>query len=149
MKRSVKSALGLACLAVCLTAFPIVASAEQHHGHAHGTRGAGGAVIYAYPYPYDWDWWGWGGFWGPFYNEPYGYYPAPQGTVKLEQVDKDDQVYVNGSLAGDARHLKKMHLRPGTYSIEVKHGSTDVVNQQVYVTDGKTVKLNVGDKAAH
>jgi len=149
MKRSLKTALGAGCLMAYLIAFPAAASAEQHHVH-HGTRGAGGAVIYAYPYPYDWDWWGWDGFWGPFYNEPYGgYYQAPEGTVKLERVDKDDQVYVNGSLAGDAGHLKKMHLRPGSYSIEIKHDGTDVVHQQVYVTDGKTVKLTVGDKPAH
>ena len=146
MKRSVKTLLAAGFLMACLLAFPVEASA-QRHGH-HGTRGHG-AVIYSYPYAYDWDWWGWNGFWGPFYNEPYGYYPPAEGTVKLEQVDKDDQVYVNGSLAGDAGHLKKMHLPPGSYTVEVKHDGRDIVNQHIYVTDGKTVKLTVGDKPAH
>jgi len=148
MQLRVRSLLTAGCLMACLLAFPVSASAEVHHSHrGHPIRTPG---YFSYYYPYDWSWdrWGWGNYWWPYYNEPYGYQPDT-GKIKLEQVDKNDQVYVNGAFAGDAGHLKTMHLPAGSYSVEVKHDGKNVINERVYVTAGKTIKLTVGDKAAH
>jgi hypothetical protein len=52
--------------------------------------------------------------------------------VKLKDADKTDKVYINGSYAGEAKHLKSMHLDPGNYRVVV---TTDegqkIVDQQL------------------
>jgi hypothetical protein len=35
-----------------------------------------------------------------------------------------------------------MHLRPGNYNIEVRHGSEITFSEGIYVTAGKTLHLN-------
>ncbi len=137
-----------ALLAGLLVLLPVNLSAEEHH--AHGARGHGttvpGSVIYYYPYDYGWAW-DWG-YYDPYWSYPYGFYQSNTGTIKLKDVDKHDQVFVNGSFAGNAGKLKSMDLPPGTYTLEVKHANRDVINERVYVTTGKTVKLNVGDRVS-
>ena len=149
MQSRIKILFTATCLMICLLTLPAAASAEEHHGHASGFRHgrALGNTIIFYPFNYGYGW-GWDPFWDPYWGAPYGYYQSNTGTVKLEHVDKHDQVYLNGSLAGNAGDLKTLHLRPGAYSLEVRHNGEDVINQRVYVTRGKTVKLTVGDKVS-
>ncbi len=68
------------------------------------------------------------------------------GTVKLENVSKTDSVYINGSYAGTAKKFRSLYLEPGNYTISVKKNGQDILNRQVYVITGKTIKLDVGDK---
>ncbi len=133
--KKVMAALGLSA---ALLAFPIAAQAHGW-GRDFGYRGG----IYYYP-DYDWDW-GWGGpfGWGGY---PGYYYENTTGTVKLGNVSKTDQVYINGSYAGEAKKLGSIHLDPGVYTVTVKNNGRDVLTQQVYVALDKTVKLEVRDK---
>ncbi len=147
MHSKVKILFTAACLMIFFAVLPLAASAEEHHGHAGGFHGRivpRNTFIYR-PFVYGW---GWDPFWDPYWEMPYGYYQSNTGTIKLQDVDKHDEVYLNGSLAGDAGHLKSMHLPPGAYGLEVKHNGKDVMNQRIYVTAGKTVKLDVGDKVS-
>ena len=59
----------------------------------------------------------WGPYWGPAY---YGYSNA--GEVKLDTKVKDAGVFINGAYAGTTHDNKTMHLRPGTYNIEIREG---------------------------
>ncbi len=136
-----RKAVLLCAIAVTLCAFPLTSSAHaMGRGHWFGHRGG----VYYYP-AYGW---GWGGpFWSDYgYAWPY-YYWNPKGTVKLESISKSDEVYINGSFAGEARKLKSINLDPGTYRISIKRNGKDILDQQVYVMRGKTVKLEVGDKS--
>jgi|WetSurMetagenome_2_1015567.scaffolds.fasta_scaffold249837_2 hypothetical protein len=145
MRTRINKAFAAGCLMACFLALPITASANEPHGRGHIQRPPG-RTIYYYPnyYPYGWAWdWGWGGYWGPNYGSNV-YYPV--GQIKLEQVDKHDQVFLNGSFLGNAGDVKTMKLAPGSYTLGVKHNGMDVINEQVYVTNGQTLKLTVGDK---
>jgi hypothetical protein len=116
------------------------AGREGHFGSGYGFRGS---VVRVYP-SYGWGW-GWGGpYWYGYY--PYGYYYEDTGTLKLENAVKTDEVYINGSLVGTARDNKTMHLHPGSYRVTVKHSGRDVINENVYILRGKTIKLDIGDK---
>lgn len=79
------------------------------------------------PYPYA----------GPYYVDPY----AGTGTVKLHAKAKDAQVFVNGSYAGTTRDNKTMHLRPGSYNIEIRDSERTLFSQSIYVSIGKKVDL--------
>jgi PEGA domain len=90
---------------------------------------------------------GWyGGYWGPYYWGPYwgpysyGYPYA--GEVKLDTKVKDAQVFINGSYAGTTKEDKTMHLRPGSYKIEIREGERTAFSQDVYVAAGKTIHLH-------
>lgn len=79
-------------------------------------------------------------FWGPYWGPGYGYYPN-SGEVKLDTKVKDAQVFINGGYAGTTHDNKTMHLRPGSYNIEIReHGQTPFA-EQVYVAAGKTIHL--------
>jgi hemin uptake protein HemP len=137
-----KKVLAVLGLSATMLAFPLATSAnamDRDHDFHFGRPG-----VYYYP-GYDWDWgWGWGGpFWGTY---PTFYYYNRTGTVKLENVSKSDQVYLNGSYAGESKKLESMHLYPGSYTVTVKHNGKNVLNQQVYVMRNRTIKLDVGDK---
>jgi PEGA domain len=61
--------------------------------------------------------------------------------VKLDTKVKDAQVFINGAYAGTTKENKTMHLRPGSYNIEIREGGQSAFNQQVYVAPGKTIHL--------
>ena len=139
-----KALLAITLLSViCLLVFPVPVSAAGH-GHAFG--GNRGGAFYSYPY------WGggWGGGWGwGLWGYPYWGYYGPEnysGKIKIEDVNKNDQVYLNGAYAGTVKKLKNIWLDPGRYSIEVREQGKDLVNQYVYVMPGKTVDISVNKK---
>jgi hypothetical protein len=98
----------------------------------------GGGGFYA---PY------WGPYWAPYgYAAPYyaeGYYPS-SGEVKLDTKVKDAGVYINGAYAGTTHDNKTMHLRPGTYQLEIKQGGATRYSEKVIVAAGKTIHINPG-----
>jgi hypothetical protein len=79
----------------------------------------------------------WGPYWGPAY---YGY--ANAGEVKLDTKVKDAGVFINGAYAGTTHDNKTMHLRPGTYNIEIREGDRTAFAERVYVVAGKTLHLH-------
>ena len=82
-------------------------------------------------------------FWGPYWG-PYAYGPAypNSGEVKLDTKVKDAQVFINGSFAGTTHQNKSMHLRPGSYNIEIKQEGRTQFAERVYVVAGKTLHLH-------
>lgn len=80
----------------------------------------------------------WGAYWGP---GPYYSFPHA-GQVKLDTKIKDAQVFVNGAYAGTTKENKTMHLRPGSYNIEIREAGQTAFTQQVYVTAGQTLHLH-------
>lgn len=88
--------------------------------------------------------WGWySPYYGP-YAYPYGYnaYGPATGAVKFDSNVKTAEVYVNGAYAGTVGKLKTMHLRPGSYDIEVRASGGAQFDKKVYVVPGKTLHLN-------
>jgi len=88
--------------------------------------------------------WGWyGPNWGPY---PYGfyggyYYPAT-GAVKFDTSVKNAAVYINGAYAGTVGKLKTLHLRPGSYNIELRAPGAMQYAERIYVVPGKTLHVN-------
>ena len=107
-----------------------------------GSAAIGGVVVVGRPY------YGWGGgfyrpFWGPYWGPYYGgYYYPNSGEIKLDTKVKDAQVFINGAYAGTTHENKTMHLRPGSYNIEIREGGQTHFAQKVYVAAGKTLKLH-------
>jgi hypothetical protein len=101
-------------------------------------RGGGGAVFVG------------GGFGGGYgWYDPWWGYPYPgaygvdnTGTVKFDTDVKDAAVYVDGGYAGTVGKVKSLRLRPGTYTIELRHPGHTPYTEKVYVAAGKTVKVN-------
>jgi hypothetical protein len=84
----------------------------------------------------------WGPYWGPYaYWGPYYAYPNA-GQVKVDTKVKDAAVYIDGAYAGTTQENKTMHLRPGSYNIEIREGGLTHFTERVYVTAGKTVHLH-------
>jgi hypothetical protein len=78
-------------------------------------------------------------YWGPMYG---GYYANPYaGEVKLDTKVKDAGVFINGAYAGTTHQNKSMHLRPGTYNIEIKEAGSTRYAEKIYVVAGKTLHL--------
>jgi hypothetical protein len=96
-----------------------------------------GAVVVGGPY------WGWGPYWGSYWGPgPYYYaYPAT-GEIKIDTKVKDAQVFINGAFAGDTHDAKTMHLRPGSYDVEIREGGQTRFSERVYVAAGRTVHLH-------
>ena len=117
-----KTMLGLAAAAMMIAP---IASAGVRFGVV-----VGGPVFYA-PAPF------WATYWGP---GPYYAYPNA-GEVKLDTKVKDAQVFIDGAFAGTTKENKTMHLRPGSYNIEIREGGQTQFAQQVYVAAGKTIHL--------
>jgi hypothetical protein len=89
--------------------------------------------------------WGWGPYWAsPYWGPYYGYYDnlPTTGSLKFDTHDKDAEVYVNGAYAGTVGKLKTMHLRQGSYDIEVRGQGRSQFDQKVYIAAGKTLHLN-------
>jgi hypothetical protein len=94
----------------------------------------GGPVVYGGWYaPF------WGPYWGPYGY--YGYYPN-SGELKLETKVKDAQVFINGAYAGTTHENRTMHLRAGSYTIEIRENGRTPFAQTVYVAAGKTLHLH-------
>jgi hypothetical protein len=93
-------------------------------------------------------WFGYGydnPFYAPYAYRPYGVFRTPNtGDVKLDTKVKDAQVFINGAYAGTAGKLKNMHLRPGSYNIELRAPGLPTYSEKVYVMAGKTVHVNPG-----
>jgi PEGA domain len=119
----------LVLAAALMTLAPTTASAAFRGGFVVGV-GPGWYGPYWGPYY-------WGPYWGPYY---YGYPNA--GEVKLDTKVKDAQVFINGAYAGTTKEDKTMHLRPGSYNIEIREGERTAFSQQVYVAAGKTLHLH-------
>ena len=79
----------------------------------------------------------WGAYWGP---GPYYAFPNA-GEIKLDTKVKDAQVFISDSYAGTTKDNKTMHLRPGSYNIEIREAGQTRFTEQVYVAAGKTVHL--------
>ena len=62
-------------------------------------------------------------------------------AAKIDTKLKDGEVFVNGAFAGTTKDAKTLHLAPGTYTIELRHGGESELNQQVFVAAGKTMHL--------
>ena len=85
---------------------------------------------------------GWyGPFWGPYWG-PGPYYAFPNsGEVKLDTKVKDAQVFIDGSYAGTTKENKTMHLRPGSYNIEIREAGQTRFAERLYVAVGKTIHI--------
>ena len=85
-----------------------------------------------------------GGYWRPYWGPGYygGYAYAYAGEVKLHTKVKDAEVFINGAFAGDTGHNKTMHLRPGTYNLEIRAAGRAKFSQRVFVVAGKTLHLH-------
>ena len=122
---------GMLTLAVALmTLVPMSASAAVRVF-------VGGPVVYRGWYsPF------WGGYWGPYWG-PYGYYGTfpNSGEIKIDTKVKDAQVFINGAYAGTTHDNKTMHLRPGSYNIEIRENGQTPFAQKIYVALGKTVHI--------
>jgi hypothetical protein len=79
-------------------------------------------------------------YWGPGYYGGYAY--AYAGEVKLHTKVKNAEVFINGAFAGDTQHNKSMHLRPGTYNLEIREAGHPRFSQRLYVVAGKTLHLH-------
>ena len=86
---------------------------------------------------------GGGGYWGPYWGPAYyGYgYPAI-GQVKLDTKVNNAEVFIDGAFAGTTHDAKSMHLRPGTYNIEIREEGLTKYSERVYVVAGKTLHLH-------
>jgi PEGA domain len=120
----------LVLAAALMTLAPLSASAAIRGFVAVGPAyGVGGYAPFWGPY------WG-GGYWGPYYAYP------NSGQVKVDTKVKDAAVFVDGSYAGTTQENKTMHLRPGSYNIEIREGGQTHFAERVYVSAGKTLHLH-------
>ncbi len=104
------------------------------------TAGVRGFVVVGRPY-YGW----YSPYWGPYWGPAYGgyYYMNPNsGEVKLDTRVKDAQVFINGAYAGTTHQNRSMHLRPGSYNVEIREAGRTQYAEKVYVVAGKTLHLH-------
>jgi hypothetical protein len=85
-----------------------------------------------------------GGYYGPYWGPGYGgyYVNSNSGEVKLDTKVKDAQVFINGAYAGTTHEAKSMHLRPGSYNVEIREAGRTQYAEKVYVVAGKTLHLH-------
>jgi PEGA domain len=81
-------------------------------------------------------------YWGPYWGPAYGGYYANAGEVKLDTKVKDAGVFINGAYAGTTHQNKSMHLRPGSYNIEIRESGRAPYAEKVYIVAGKTLHLH-------
>jgi len=131
MKRAIVI-LGVA-LAMLVMIVPTASAAGPRFGVGFYGGGYWGPGPYAYGYgPYAY---------GPYWGYGYAAYPA-SGTVKLDTPVKNASVFINGAYAGTTHDDKTMHLRPGTYNVEIREGERTMFSDRIYVTAGKTLHLH-------
>jgi hypothetical protein len=124
---------GLLFLAAAVIALaPLSASAAGVRG---GFVGGGPRFYGGWYSPY------WGPYWGPWGYGPYDAYPN-SGEVKLDTKVRDAQVFINGAYAGTTHDNRTMHLRPGTYNIEIREVGRTAFAQKLFVVAGKTLHLH-------
>jgi hypothetical protein len=95
---------------------------------------------------FGWGWYGpyWGPYWGPYpyYGYYGGYYYGPAtGAVKFDTSVKNAEVYINGAYAGTVGKVKTLHLRPGSYNIELRAPGYMRYAEKIYVAPGKTLHM--------
>jgi len=84
----------------------------------------------------------WGSYWGPYWGPAYyGYGYAAAGQIKLDTKVKNAEVFIDGAFAGMTQQTKSMHLRPGSYNIEIREVGQTKFAERVYVVAGKTLHL--------
>jgi hypothetical protein len=125
----------LLVLAVALAMLVPVSASAQH-------RGGGVVVVGSFIGGWYSPFWGpyWGPYWGPGWGPGYDRYPGT-GEVKLDTKVQDAQVFINGAYLGTAHDNKTVHLRPGTYTIEIREPGRAPYARSVYVAVGKTLHL--------
>ena len=142
--RSKRSVVPLTLLLMAGLLAPLGIQADPPHrpGARPGVR-----RVYVHPY-----WWHRPYWYDPYYGySPYRYrrYPAVYyeedlGTVQVK-VRPDDgakaQLYINGALANEFKSKDKVKLKTGEYTIEVRKPGYESESRSVYVTAGKTLKL--------
>jgi PEGA domain len=135
-RQAVKKALPILAIALLALA-PVSASAQMRRGN--GGIVVQGAFIGGWFSPV----WGpyAGPYWGPGWGPGYDRYPNT-GEVKLDTKVKDALVFVNGSYAGTVHHNKTLHLKPGTYTIEIREPGRVPYTKRIYVALDKTLHLH-------
>jgi hypothetical protein len=83
----------------------------------------------------------WGPIWRPAYYGGYYYGYPHAGQVKLDTKVKDAEVFIDGAFAGTTHQNKSMHLRPGSYNIEIREAGMTKYAERVYVVADKTLHL--------
>jgi hypothetical protein len=83
----------------------------------------------------------WGPYWRPYYYGGYYYGYPMAGQVKLDTKVKTAEVFIDGAFAGNSHDARTMHLRPGTYNIEIRELGVTKFNERVFVVAGKTLHL--------
>jgi hypothetical protein len=104
-----------------------------------------GRIVVGRPFYGGWYGGGWyAPYWGPYWGPGYygGSYFPNSGEIKLDTKVKDAQVFINGAYAGTTHENKTMHLRPGSYNIEIREAGQTHFSQKVYVAAGKTLHLH-------
>ena len=120
----------------CLLLFPLMNEAQRRVYVRPFYR----PYVYRHYYDPFWDPW----FYGPNRFSTFNNAYTNKGEVKLQDFDKHDDVFVNGSFAGNIGQAKDLWLDPGSYNIVVKSQGEPIVDRQVYVATGKTVKIKAG-----
>jgi hypothetical protein len=127
---------------------PTVAAAQRHYpGHGPGWGGhvyVGGYWGYPYYSPfwgfYPWYSYGWGPYWGGYWG---GY--DPTGSVRLEVMPKDTQVFVDGYYVGIVDDFdgtfQRLHAAPGGHELVLWLEGYRTVHQSFYLTTGKDFKV--------
>src|SRR5258706_10910117 len=119
----------------CLLLFPLMNQAQRRVFYRPYYR----PFAYRYYDPF-WDPW----FYGPNRISAFNNYNTNKGEVKLQDFDKHDDVFVNGSFAGNVGQAKDLWLDPGSYDIVVKAHGERIMERQGYVASGKTIKIKAG-----
>lgn len=132
-----KKAIAILGLGLALTMLPAAASAQRGGFRGRAYVGVGWHGGYGY---------GWGpGWYSPYWGSgyyPYEAYYQNSGQVKLDTKVKDAQVFINNAYAGTTHDNKTMHLRPGSYKMEIKEQGQTRFSQNIYVAVGKTLHLH-------
>jgi hypothetical protein len=83
--------------------------------------------------------WGW---YNPYFVGVYPPIYPGAGELRLKTNVKDADVFINGAYAGKAEKLKSVWLRADSYNLEVRAPGRAPFAEQIYVTPGKTVKVD-------
>jgi hypothetical protein len=82
-----------------------------------------------------------GPYWGPYWGPAYYGYPVA-GQIKLDTKVRNAAVFIDGAFAGTTHETKSMHLRPGSYNIEIREGGLTKYAERIYIVAGKTLHLH-------
>jgi hypothetical protein len=126
----------LTCMTAAVLMLPAAAQAMPHF------VGGGRFGVFVGP-SFGWGWYNpYWGYWGPYgYYGGYYYGPAT-GAVKFDTRVKDAEVFINGAYAGTVGKLKTLHLRPGSYNLELRAPGGMQYAERIYVAPGKTLHVN-------